>query len=215
MKNAVAIQDLQFNIAGKTILDIPAWSLKHGDHALILGDSGSGKTSLLNLLAGLRHPSAGALCVDDQNLANLSLSALDQFRGKHIGIVFQSLHLISALSVLQNLMLAQSLAGQGQDESRALAVLDSLGLKSKATAKTNELSGGQAQRVAIARAVINRPTVILADEPTSALDDKNTERVLNLLKEQAGACEASLIIATHDKRLMDRFDNQLTLETQL
>lgn len=214
MKNAVAIQDLQFSIAGKNILDMPQWSLKHGEHALILGDSGSGKTSLLNLLAGLRHPSAGSLCVDDQNLADLSISALDQFRGKHIGIVFQSLHLISALSVLQNLMLAQSLAGQEQDEQRALSVLDSLGLKDKANAKTNELSGGQAQRVAIARAVINRPTVILADEPTSALDDKNTEKVLSLLKEQAAACEASLIIATHDKRLMDRFDNQIRLEAQ-
>lgn len=214
MKNAVTIQDLQFAIAGKTIIDMPEWSLTHGEHALILGDSGSGKTSLLNLLAGLRHPSSGTLCVDDQNLADLSLSALDQFRGKHIGIVFQSLHLISALSVLQNLMLAQSLAGQEQDEERALAVLASLGLEEKASAKTNELSGGQAQRVAIARAVINRPTVILADEPTSALDDSNTEKVLALLKEQADACEASLVIATHDKRLMDRFDNQLRLEVK-
>lgn len=212
MNNAVAIQGLQFSIAGKSILDMPEWSLKHGEHALILGDSGSGKTSLLNLLAGLRHPSAGSLCVDDQNLADLSTSALDQFRGKHIGIVFQSLHLISALSVLQNLMLAQSLAGHVQDQARALSVLDSLGLKDKAHAKTNELSGGQAQRVAIARAVINRPTVILADEPTSALDDKNTERVLSLLQEQAAACEASLIIATHDKRLIDRFDNQIRLQ---
>lgn len=214
MKNAVAIQNLQFSIAGKNILDMPEWSLKHGEHALILGDSGSGKTSLLNLLAGLRHPSAGSLCVDDQNLADLSISALDQFRGKHIGIVFQSLHLISALSVLQNLILAQSLAGHEQDSERAFSVLDSLGLKDKANAKPNELSGGQAQRVAIARAVINRPTVILADEPTSALDDKNTEKVLALLKEQAAACEASLIIATHDKRLMDRFDTQIRLEAQ-
>lgn len=214
MKNAVAIQNLQLSIAGKKILDMPQWSLKHGEHALILGDSGSGKTSLLNLLAGLRHPSAGSVCVDEQNLADLSTSALDQFRGVHIGIVFQSLHLISALSVLQNLMLAQSLAGQEQDEQRALSVLDSLGLKAKANAKTNELSGGQAQRVAIARAVINRPTVILADEPTSALDDNNTEKVLALLKEQAAACEASLIIATHDKRLIDRFDKQIRLEVQ-
>ena len=214
MKNAVEIKDLQFSIAGKKIIDMPEWALQHGEHAVILGDSGSGKTSLLNLLAGLRHPTAGSLCVDSQNLADLSTSALDQFRGQHIGIVFQSLHLISALNVLQNLMLAQSLAGQGQDEERALSVLDSLGLKDKANAKPNELSGGQAQRVAIARAVINRPTVILADEPTSALDDNNTEKVFALLQQQAAACDASLIIATHDKRLMDRFDNQLKLEAQ-
>ena len=95
-----------------------------------------------------------------------------------------------------------------------MSVLDSLGLKDKANAKPNELSGGQAQRVAIARAVINRPTVILADEPTSALDDNNTEKVFALLQQQAAACDASLIIATHDKRLMDRFDNQLKLEAQ-
>lgn len=215
MKNAVAIQDLQFSIAGKNILDMPAWSLVHGQHALILGDSGSGKTSLLNLLAGLRQPSAGRLCVDDQNLADLSISALDQFRGQHIGIVFQGLHLINALSVLQNLMLAQSLAGNEQDAERALSVLDSLGLQDKAHAKPNELSGGQAQRVAIARAVINSPTVILADEPTSALDDSNTQKVLDLLKQQAAACDASLIIATHDKRLMDHFDNQIRLEVQV
>ena len=210
----ISIKDLRFEIGGKEVLSLSEWSLPHGKHALILGDSGSGKTSLLNLLAGLRHPSSGSLCVDDQNLADLSISALDQFRGKHIGIVFQSLHLISALSVLQNLMLAQSLAGQEQDEQRALSVLDSLGLKDKASAKPNELSGGQAQRVAIARAVINRPTVILADEPTSALDDHNTEKVLALLKEQAASCEASLIIATHDKRLMDRFETQLRLEVR-
>ena len=94
-------------------------------------------------------------------------------------------------------------------------MLDSLGLQDKAHAKPNELSGGQAQRVAIARAVINSPTVILADEPTSALDDSNTQKVLDLLKQQAAACDASLIIATHDKRLMDHFDNQIRLEVQV
>ncbi len=214
MNYAVNINNLRFDIAGKTILELPQWSLAHGEHALILGDSGSGKTSLLNLLAGLRHPGAGRVCVDGQNLAELGQSALDQFRGQHIGIVFQSLHLIGALSVLQNLLLAQSLAGKPQDAARALATLDALGLADKARAKPSELSGGQAQRVAIARAVINNPTVILADEPTSALDDNNTDKVLALLKEQAAACEASLVIATHDKRLLDRFDNQLKLEAK-
>ena len=122
MGNAVSINSLQFSIAGKQILDMPQWSLTKGEHALILGESGSGKTSLLNLLAGLRHPTAGSLHIDEQDLATLSVSALDQFRGQHIGIVFQSLHLISALSVLQNLMLAQSLAGREQDKQRALSV---------------------------------------------------------------------------------------------
>lgn len=214
MSNAVSLSNLRFDIAGKNILDMQDWSLAKGEHALILGESGSGKTSLLNLLAGLRHPTAGQLYIDEQDLADLSTSALDQFRGQHIGIVFQSLHLISALTVVQNLMLAQSLAGKRQDEARALAVLDSLGIKDKAKARPNELSGGQAQRVAIARAVINNPTVILADEPTSALDDSNTDKVLALLKEQAKACDASLVIATHDKRLMDRFDNQLKLQVK-
>lgn len=212
MSKAVAIDQLRFDLAGKTIVDLLDWTLVQGEHALILGKSGSGKTSLLNLLAGLRHPTAGSLAIKGENLAHFSSSTLDQFRGQQIGMVFQSLHLIEALTVLQNLLLAQTLAGHAKDETRALAVLDSLGIKDKANVKPNVLSGGQAQRVAIARAVINKPALILADEPTSALDDMNTQRVMDLLKSQAEACGASLIIATHDKRLMNDFDNHLLLE---
>ncbi len=178
---------------------------------LILGESGRGKTTFLHLLAGMLRPSGGRIVIDNTSIDSLGGAELDKFRGIHIGIVFQTAHFVESLSVLDNLILPQFLAGRRQDKERALQLLDRLNLGSKAHVKPLRLSVGEQQRVAIARAVINKPSIILADEPTSALDDHNANQVIDLLEGQASETGASLIIVTHDKRLKDRFSKQVTL----
>lgn len=206
-----AVNDLQHAYAGQTALGINAWQAAQGEHWLVLGPSGSGKTTLLHALAGILQPTAGRVVVAGQELAVLSPSALDRFRGRHVGIVLQRLHLLPSLTVAQNLALAQYLAGLPQDTVRINEVLGSLDLADKARSYPHALSHGQAQRVAIARAVVNKPRVLLADEPTSNLDDTRCAQALDLLLAQATSCGATLVIATHDQRIKARVPNQFVL----
>ncbi|MCZ6741640.1 MAG: ABC transporter ATP-binding protein [Alphaproteobacteria bacterium] len=207
----VRLDGVRREFDGRVVLDIPDWTVATGGHCLVLGPSGSGKTTLLNIIAGLLRPTAGTVTISGQDIGTLGPGALDVFRGRHIGIVFQTLHLVSALSVADNLHLARYLAGLRRDEARLHGVLESLGIGAMAAARPRTLSQGEAQRVAIARAVINDPKIILADEPTSALDDGNATQVLNLLSQHADMCGATLVIATHDRRIRDRFDAVLEL----
>ncbi|HYB09682.1 MAG TPA: ATP-binding cassette domain-containing protein [Alphaproteobacteria bacterium] len=200
---------------GRTILVLERWRAAKGEHWLVLGPSGSGKTTLVHLAAGLLEPTEGRVFVDGQDIATLPAVRRDRFRGQRVGIVFQTLHLVEALSVEGNLRLAQYLAGMKQDRTRIANVLESLGLAEKSTLKPRRLSQGEAQRVAIARAVINRPSLILADEPSSALDDSSCEQVIDLLVNQATAVGATLVIATHDARVKERFERRLTLPHDL
>ena len=182
------------------------WQVNNGEQWLLLGQSGSGKTTLLHILTGLLQPTAGEIKINDTNLYTLSSKKLDEFRGQHIGIIFQKPHLIKSLNITENLMLAQSFAGLSADKNRIEEVLLSLDMAHKKNAYPQELSQGQLQRVTIARAVINKPTLLIADEPTSSLDDKNAEAVLALLKEQSELNKATLVVATHDKRVKDAFN---------
>lgn len=163
------------------------------------------------MLGGLLKNQQGTIEVNGTSLANLSESELDRFRGKHYGFIFQRNHLLAALTVEQNLLMAPYLAGLNQDKSRVEEVLEQLGIVEQKKKRIQELSLGQAQRVAIARAVLNKPSVILADEPTSALDDKNCDRVSELLISVAQQNQATLIIATHDQRLKNRIHNVIQL----
>jgi ABC-type lipoprotein export system ATPase subunit len=205
------LQNLTHAYDGTTVLNVASWQAAQGAQWLMLGPSGSGKTTLLHVLAGILRPSAGQVTVAAQDLMALSASALDRFRGKNVGIVLQRLHLIDSLTVLNNLLLAQYMAGEKQDAARVREVLASLDLADKAGARPHELSHGQAQRVAVARAVVNRPKLLLADEPTSNLDDTRCMQVLDLLLDQAKACGATLVIATHDQRIKARVVNHYEL----
>jgi putative ABC transport system ATP-binding protein len=207
----VEFQSLRYLIGSRTILDLSGWRLERGQHCLILGPSGSGKTTLLHLLAGIVAPASGEILIDGQRLAALTRSELDVFRGRRIGIVFQALHLLPALSVRNNLRLAQYLAGLPQSEPSLTRTLSALAIAGKAGQSPATLSRGEAQRVAIARAVINQPDLILADEPTSSLDDTNAEQVLKLLFEQAEQHHATLVVATHDSRIKPYFHERLEL----
>lgn len=205
------IKNLKAGYDGKAVVEIPSLSLPAGEHCLILGKSGSGKTTLLYALAGVLKPLSGEITLGTQAITSLSGSALDSFRGKHIGIIYQTLHMAAPLSVLENILLVQYAAGVPQDAAKAEKLLASLGLLDHRHKKPEELSVGQQQRVAIARAAINSPKLILGDEPTSALDDESYDAVMKLLLDTAKNSGASLVIATHDARIKKHFSKTITL----
>lgn len=200
----ITINSLQHSYNANLTLSFPDWEIMRGEHWLMLGNSGSGKTTLLHMLTGLLKPSGGNVSIDGTAIYQLSGMQLDLFRGKHIGLIFQRPHLIRSLTVLENLVIAQSLAGIKTDRETINNLLKSLGIYEKRKNYPAELSQGQLQRVSIARAVVNKPGLIMADEPTSSLDDLNTGMVLDLLVNLATENDATLIIATHDKRVKDR-----------
>lgn len=202
---------LSYSYTAEKKIQFSDLTIQTGEQFLLLGESGSGKTTLLHLLGGLLKSQQGSIEVNGTIITTLSESALDRFRGQHYGFIFQRNHLISALSVEKNLLMAPFLAGLKQDKERVEEVLNQLGIGEKKHAAIRELSLGQAQRVAIARAILNKPSVILADEPTSALDDKNCDRVSDLLLSVADQNKATLIIATHDQRLKNKIKNLIQL----
>jgi ABC-type lipoprotein export system ATPase subunit len=208
----VTVNNLRYSYSGGTGLKFPDFEIPTGEHALLLGESGSGKTTLLHLLGGLLRGYSGSLKVSETELSGLSETELDHFRGKQLGFVFQRNHLINALTVEKNLVMAPYLAGLPVQPQLVDEVLESLGLSDKKYSQVTELSQGQAQRVAIARAVLNNPPVILADEPTSALDDKSCAQVIDLLIKVANEHKATLLVATHDQRLKDKISRQIKLK---
>ena len=210
----LATKNLKYTYNGSTALSFPDIECKKGERWLLIGQSGTGKTTLLHLLGGLRTAKEGDVIVNGTSLKGLGQAALDRFRGQNIGIVFQKTHFVRALTVEENLLLAQSLAGQAMDKDRIRLLLDRLNVGHKLKSKPDQLSIGEQQRVAIARALVNKPAVILADEPTSALDDVNCNEVVELLEQQAAEENATLLIVTHDGRLKEKFENQITLNTQ-
>lgn len=205
------IRDLRHEYSGRTVLSVPEWRVPKGEASLVIGASGSGKSTLIAIIAGLLLPTAGRVTVETQEITRLSGVARDAFRARHIGLVPQTLHLIGILTVRDNLRLTRRLAALPADDARIDAGLGALGIAPLAAQKARELSVGEAQRVAIARAVVNRPALILADEPTSALDDASCDKALGLLREQAAACGATLVIATHDERIRRHFAHRLEL----
>ena len=177
---------------------------------LVLGKSGSGKTTLLHILGGLLKPQSGDVIIDGTSIYSLKGNALDKFRGEKIGIVFQKPHILSALTVMENLQIANYFVGKNKQGTIERNLME-LGISDKKSAKLDTLSEGEAQRVSIARALANEPKVILADEPTASLDDENAENVIRLLKIQAQRLQAVLIVVTHDQRVKNHIANQLTI----
>jgi putative ABC transport system ATP-binding protein len=182
-------------------LEFPDVDVAQGAVLLLSGPSGCGKSTWLALVAGLVAPTSGSLTVARQALAALKPVAADAWRARAIGFLPQKLHLSAALTVAQNLAMAQWASGQPQDPARIDAALIALGVQDLAQRKPAQLSGGQAQRVALARAVLAQPRVILADEPTASLDDEAAADAVGLLLATARTQGATLVIATHDARV--------------
>ncbi len=204
-------QNITHKYGERILFDKLNFTLDKGKHLLITGASGSGKTTLLALLTGMMKPQSGVIAYNETNIATLKDSALDRFRGQHIGVVFQDFHLIPVLSVWQNVALALSLVKKPVDDARIMDVLARLKLAEKAKDKVQNLSLGEKQRTALARAVVGRPAWIFCDEPTSALDDANTHAMLTLLQTEASAIGASLITVTHDARVKTGFSHHQSI----
>lgn len=188
-------------------------NVPQGGLLLLRGNSGSGKSTWLALVAGLRRASGGELNVAGQPLPALSHSAFDAWRAKAVGFLPQKLHLAQALSVHANLALAQWAAGVAQDSAAIARTLAQLGVADLAQRMPRSLSGGQAQRVALARAVLLAPQVLLADEPTASLDDAAAAQAIDLLLSSARLHNATLVVATHDARVASRLASQPGLQT--
>ncbi len=196
-------------------LHFPNVDLAQGDTLVLRGNSGSGKSTWLALLAGLLTPQQGELTVAGQHLNDLSNSARDAWRANHLGFLPQKLHLSEALTVAENLQLAYFAAGLPLNtaaKSHIESTLAALGVAEFAQRKPSTLSGGQAQRVALARAVLLNPKIILADEPTASLDDEAASAALGLLQASATRYNATLVVATHDFRVAAALKIAKTLE---
>ncbi|MSR18372.1 MAG: ATP-binding cassette domain-containing protein [Phycisphaerales bacterium] len=181
-------------------------ALAPGEQALLLGSSGTGKSTFLNLVAGLESPHSGSIAVNGVQIGTLRGAARDRFRGRSIGMVFQVFNLLQGFSALENILLALRFSGLPRSEhrERAQSLLTKLGVE-RVDALVDRLSVGQQQRVAVARAVAARPTLVLADEPTASLDPVNRDAALTLLQETCRASGAALLCASHDPEVARRF----------
>lgn len=180
-----------------------------GETLSIVGPSGAGKTTLLMALAGLERPSAGEVEVAGIDLGRLDEDGLARFRRQHVGIVFQSFHLVPSMTALENVALPLEFAGAPDAEARARAALEAVGLGQRLRHFPGELSGGEQQRVALARAFVPRPALLLADEPTGNLDRTTGEMVMELLFGLQREQGTTLVLVTHDDRLADRCQRRL------
>ena len=205
-------ENLLFSIDGQKLFSNINFNIETEKDLLITGPSGIGKTTLLSILCGLQRPTDGNILYNEINLYKLVENKIDEFRGKQLGIVFQNFNLINAFTIKQNLQLANTASGT-EDYDHLYNLLQRVGLADKSHIKVSKLSIGEKQRVAVARAFAGKPKWVFCDEPTSSLDDKNTDIIINLIKEESLRCKASLILITHDKRIQSilNFDQILKL----
>ena len=187
-------------------------TVERGEFVAIVGSSGSGKTTFLNMVGGLDVPTDGEIIVDQKKIQELSDDALTVFRRRKIGFIFQQYNLIQMLSVWENIILPLKLDGRKVDEKYVLEVTQLLGINKKLKCLPNQLSGGQQQRVAIARALATKPVLVLADELTGNLDSKTSQDVLGLLKITGSKFNQTIIMITHNEEIAQLADRILRIE---
>ncbi len=209
------IRDLQKSYrspdgAVQVVVDVPAFDLDARAQVALEGRSGSGKTTFLNLIAGLLKPERGSIRVDGTELVGASEARRDRFRAEHIGYVFQAFHLLPGHTALENVELGM-LFGPGPDRAFAQHLLERLGLGDRLGYRPPQLSLGQQQRVALARALANRPRLVLADEPTGSLDARRASEALGLIRELCAEQDAALLLVSHDDAVLGAFEDRLDL----
>ena len=190
------------------VVDVDKFSLDLSEFCGMRGESGSGKTTFLHLLAGILCPDDGVIELEGQNTVDLNSADKDSLRAGTIGYVFQSFNLLQGFSCIENLKLAMSF-GSNYDESYAEGLLEKVGLAHRLSYKPSQLSIGQQQRVALARALVNKPKLVLADEPTGNLDSKNANNAINLLCELCQETDTALLVVSHDERVVSNFERQI------
>jgi len=195
-----------------TILNDVSFDIENGEFVAITGASGSGKSTMLGLIAGLDAPSSGAIVIDGSDVTKMNEDDLASLRSTKIGFVFQSFHLIPSLTALENVMIPMEIAGVANARARAIELLNSVDLGNRGHHYPTELSGGEQQRVAIARAFANEPKILLADEPTGNLDSKNGEHIFELMTNLHKEKNVTLMLVTHDQNLANRAQRRIVLK---
>jgi putative ABC transport system ATP-binding protein len=195
-----------------TIVDIPAFTLAAREHVAIRGASGSGKTTFLNLIAGILQADKGRIVLDGQEVTRLSESGRDRLRARAVGYVFQNFNLLQGYTALENVLLGM-MFGPGVDAKHGRHLLDRVGLSARVNYRPSQLSIGQQQRVAVARALANRPKLVLADEPTGNLDQRHASEALSLIREVCGESDAALLLVSHDPAVLASFSRVEDLAT--
>lgn len=212
---ALAIRDLRYRYPGSSedATRVDALTVAAGEQLLLAGTSGSGKSTLLHLIAGLIEPTSGVVGVAGEEIHALRGAARDRFRGRHLGMVFQTFNLLHGFTALENVLAALMFSDRPKREhdAHARALLTELGIE-RADARADELSVGQQQRVAVARAIACGPAVVLADEPTASLDPENASAAVELLQRVCAHHNAALVCVSHDPSLHDRFERVERLE---
>ncbi|MFK7790200.1 MAG: ABC transporter ATP-binding protein [Phycisphaeraceae bacterium] len=213
----IELNDITFAYdSGGFTLKAEALSIAQGEKIAVVGHSGSGKTTLLHLIAGILVPTGGKVQVDGQAVSSISDQARRRIRLTRMGLVFQGIELIDYLSAIENVLLPyrinQGLTLDARAKQRAKQLLERVGLSEQSGRAVSGLSQGERQRVGICRALVAQPSVILADEPTSSLDDESAASALDLLLELVEESDATLVILTHDKTLLQRFDRVVTVD---
>ena len=210
MAPLVQVEHLEKRFGEVRALDRISFDVEGGEWIAIMGPSGSGKTTLINILGGLDHPTSGRVVVDGMEIGNLGERELTRYRSDKIGFVFQQFHLVSYLTAVENVMLAQYFHSI-TDEEEAAESLRRVGLGDRLEHVPAQLSGGEQQRVAIARALINHPKLILADEPTGNLDEANEAIILDLLRELHSSGH-TIVVVTHSQAIGNLTDRRVELE---
>jgi putative ABC transport system ATP-binding protein len=193
------------------VIDVESFDLADGEQVALVGGSGTGKTTLLHLIAGILAPDSGRIVISGVDVAQLAEAQRDVFRGQCIGYVFQTHHLLPGFTALENVLLGMSFTGRPHDPQWARHLLEEVGLADRLNYKPDKLSVGQQQRVAVARALANRPKLVLADEPTGALDPRNAQSVLELIRKLCVEVGAGLLLVSHDPAISSQLSRAVSL----
>jgi putative ABC transport system ATP-binding protein len=191
-----------------TIVDVESFSMNEGAQLALKGTSGSGKTTFLNLIAGILTPDSGTIEITGEDICQMSEGKRDLVRAQHIGYVFQTFNLLHGYTAMENVLLGM-IFGPGPDPAYAKELLNRVGLADRMNYKPRQLSVGQQQRVAVARALANKPSLVLADEPTGNLDVHHAKESLTLIREICEENQAALLLVSHDPAIVNEFDDHL------